>query len=149
MAPTELDELLPISIPLPVGFVIVHYEDAEAVQVGSIVRDGYFPCGSLLEDRGKPECRARAFFALEADPASHELGQLLGNSQAQARPAVLACGGAIHLREGREEQGLLVPGDAYSRVADGETHEYVIICILNCFDGNDYLAMLGELDGVI
>ena len=68
------------------------------------------------------EGAAFAQFADDADIAAECPGQAFGDGQPQARAAVAAAGGPIHLHERPEEFVDLLGGDADAGVRDRELH---------------------------
>jgi hypothetical protein len=59
----------------------------------------------IFKENGEPEYRALSRFTLYTDLAAKEFHQLLRYRQSQSRAAIPSRGGAVHLREGREDIG--------------------------------------------
>jgi hypothetical protein len=109
---------------LAVRGVVVDGQDAHLRQV-RIARARRVPrarAGRLAEGQLEPERRPLSRRALEADGATHPLHQLAADGEAEARPAVLARGGRVHLRERLEELLLRIERDANARVAHRDPH---------------------------
>src|SRR5581483_8766634 len=100
--------------------VVLNHEPAPAAHLGRPLP----PCGRLVlaEPYGDREMKLRPLSLLTLHPQSavHEFDQTLADGEAEARPAELARGRAVHLSEGLEELILLLARDADAGVGDGE-----------------------------
>ena len=70
-----------------------------------------------LQAQLEPEGRSLLEPAFDADPAAHQLGELLDDREAEAAAAVAARARAVDLREGVEDRVELLLGDADAGVA--------------------------------
>lgn len=77
----------------------------------------------LFKGRRKPKGRPFAFFALDADFATHQFREPLGDREAQTRAAVSSCGRSVGLDKRGEDRRLLIFGHSDSCVADGEAND--------------------------
>jgi hypothetical protein len=133
--------------------VVVDHQDASALQIG--LRQ---PAPGLVDDTPaepgrEPEGRAPPRLAVDPDLAAHQLGQPLGDHQAQAGAAVLARGRTVGLLETLEQQRALLGRDADAGVLDREAQQQLVgrFRLLPRFerDADRDRALLGELDRVV
>ena len=94
------------------------------------------------------ERAAFARSALHPDAAAHKLDKPGADCEAEARAPVLARGRAVGLSKGLEDEPLLFPRDADTRVGDGKVQDG--LACLPRFDlrAHNDLAAFGELDRV-
>ena len=86
----------------------------------------------LAQPRGEPEGAALAQLALHADLAAHQLGQPLGDRQAQAGAAVLARGRGVGLLERLEQAPHLLWRHADAGVAHREVQQLRLARSCSC-----------------
>ena len=101
--------------------------------------------GLLLQLGFEPEGAAQADRALQADPAAHQLDQLLGDRRPEARAAEAARGGLLGLREALENPLLRLGRDADPGIAHRELEAHAGLALALAADVHGDAAMLGEL----
>ena len=96
----------------------------------------------------KVEAGALAGFALDPKPAAHEPRQPRADGQSESGAPVIARGRAVDLREGVENQLVLVLRDADAGVRHGELERTCRTLRRARLNPDGDLALGGELDGV-
>src|SRR5581483_8015392 len=86
----------------PVGLVVVDDEHPFARGNAAVPAVGVAGRAAAEAD-GEPESRTVARLALDADAAAHQLGQLLGNGEAESGAGMATRGRGVHLAEGPEQ----------------------------------------------
>ncbi|MGB6943248.1 MAG: hypothetical protein WBE37_12675 [Bryobacteraceae bacterium] len=89
---------------------------------------------------------APAFFALHPNAAVHHLDQSAGDGQTETSAAKSPGEGAVHLREGLEDQGLLLRWDADPGVAYRKLQG--VRAIGRALNGDRDFAPIGEFNRV-
>ena len=128
--------------------VVIHHQDPPSPQIGIGQEFSRFG-NALAQACRKPEGAALAVFAFHPHIAAHEIGQFLGDGQPQPGAAVLPRCGGVGLLEGLEQLADLFLRQADARVPDGKAEKAVLVRFFNDLDGNDDLALFGELDGIV
>src|SRR6185436_4373831 len=100
------------------------------------------------ESRGEPESRPLRSRARNPNRTPHHFYKLLGNSQSEARPAVLTSRRAVGLRECLEEARLLRLANADPRIGHCEAHSNMRFGLLLLRSPHDDLATVSKLDCV-
>ena len=132
---------------LAVRGVVVHHEDVDAADLGGR-GDGALPIALLGESRREPELRPAPLLADQADPATHQLGQLLRDREPQPGAAVPARGRGVGLRELLEQRLLVLGRDADARVLHRDVQQDVVLRLRRETDPHGDLAVVGELEGI-
>ena len=104
--------------------------------------------GIGLQSHREVEGAALAGFALQPHVATHQFDQAARYGQPEAGAAKAAGGRGVFLREGVENQLLLVRGDADAGVAHRQVDYQVLAILCVQFGVQRDLAALGELDRV-
>ena len=104
--------------------------------------------GARDEAGDEVEGAPRPDLAVDPQTAVHELDQARRDREAEAGPLVLAGGRPVGLREGLEDDPLLVLLDTHPRVAHLEVQLEVGPLRLVDLDRHEHLSLVGELDGV-
>ena len=100
----------------------------------------------LFMPRGKPKCGAFALFAVNTDISTHQLRQLLANTEPEASTAVFARGGTINLGKWFKNRRHDRFGNPDSTVTHRKTERKRL---LRCnFTADDNLTALGKFDGI-
>ena len=102
----------------------------------------------LLQAGREPEQAALARRAGKAGVASHQLGQLPGDRQAQPGTAVLARRRVVGLLKGAEQAALCVGGDADAGVLDLEPDDHRLRLLGQQPGAEGDVAGFGEFDGI-
>src|ERR1700676_467256 len=100
----------------------------------------------------EPECRADAGLALDTDPATHQLDDLLGDREAKPGAAEAASNGRVRLGEFLEELGAHGIRHADAGIGDLEDQNgcltgVAVVCALRPHLDR-YATLLGEFHGV-
>ncbi|MNI63216.1 hypothetical protein D3C73_1185720 [compost metagenome] len=106
--------------------------------------DGLLARFDILQRQDQAERAALPRRAGDVDRAAEQRGQVAGNRQAQACPAITTIGGAVGLAKGFENDFLLIVGNADPRIADNKGYAVV----RRRAHGQADSASLSELHGV-
>ena len=128
--------------------VVIDHQHAPVLQA-ELQRRPRGHAATQSEPGGEPERRTPPRHALYSDLAAHELGQALGNDQAQAGAAVLARDRAVGLLKALEQAVPLLGQDADAGVADLEAQQHSVVAALLQQHAQADRTALGELDRVV
>ena len=98
-----------------------------------------------------------SYLTLHPEPSCHAFHQLFGDRQSQPCAAILPRCGAIRLREGCEDHGLLISGNANASVSDRPVQVYSSrrchfsdrgrsLPASDSLDLNNHFPVIGKLD---
>src|SRR5580700_5952404 len=87
-------------------------------------------------------------FTLDPDLSAHQLHQPRRDGQPQPCASVGACRGPVSLSERIEDRNLLLGRNADTSICDCKMEFEVVRSSRSCFDVDNHLALLGELDGI-
>ena len=134
---------------LAVGKRVIHQQHAQAIEGGGVGgRRGGRGLRLFFQRHGEGKDGAIALPAQHAEPAVHQLDELLGNGQAQAGAAVFARRRAIGLREFLEDAGQRLGRDADAGVLHLKQHGDLLRGFAQLAGAHQHLAALGELHRV-
>src|SRR5205085_219770 len=100
------------------------------------------------EARREMEFTSGFWPAFHPDPAIHELHKTRADSEAKAGAAIGAGHRTVSLREGIEDSGLLVLGDAYPCVGDSELQFARVVVARDLSCTHDNVSLFSEFDRV-
>src|SRR5262249_29436676 len=133
---------------LAVRRVVVDREDARARERRDVAPDRPLHAARGAEADGEVEGRAAPRLARNADPAAHELDELLRDREPETGAAVAPRRRRVDLAERPEEPLAALGGDPDPRVADLEAEHGVVALAPVDPSRRDDLALGGELDPV-
>src|SRR6185312_10805034 len=132
----------------PISGVVFHNQHGNASE-SMMARRGFLAgFGRPGESRRKVKSASLADFAVHPNPSSHKRDKLRRNGETQPRPPVLPCRRSIRLREGLEDQMLLVLWNSDSRVSHGEVKRDLLLRNFPDFHRDENLAVARKLDAV-
>ena len=132
---------------VPVGRVVVHHQGPQALQCSAVHGRGDDRAGqrqAQIDD----ERRALALHTLHPHRTPHQLQQALADCQPQPGAAVLACGGAVCLREMLEDLLAGFGRNANPGVFHADAHCSPVVVVPEQRNPHHHFTFFGELDGV-